>query len=842
MGNICRGALRALSAATMASALLAAGHGCKEPEPGEPPGPCDDSLAARQARASCQFEPGSTCTDGAPKVPIQYVFVLMLENRSFDNYYGRFQAYLKDVLHRNDVRTEPYVDQETPDGIDVPGTPYELLDECHKKQQDKRLDGSYDPRKDAPFNPTEPGKDPPDAAAKHYWSHAKDPLDFCVSDTCHEWWCSHMAWNSGRMDGFFAANDGYYEGGEPKTGNLNGSRAMLYYDQTDIPFYYWLADRFAIADHYFSSMLGPTWPNRDYLYAATSRGLTSNGGPKYGDSNAFSMTNPTCVNKADGTSLYGKDQPALPQVQQRNGKDLNTIYDVLLANGVEFTQWVRNRYSNIVAPARWSTWYGADGVFAAPLRKRKYTYDSQNGGGFGLESDVKAENDALKAAIKAQGTADVGPQGILFPVNFIDPAILEDVNGEDEHPPGVPQMGQRLSYDVVRVLMSNEEVWKRSVLFITYDEAGGFYDHVPPPNACAPDGNEPKYPGGAYGINDHGDTSDAIYGGRFDRYGVRVPLLVVSPWVKRGYVSHYTYDHTSIVRFIEGRFGLPALTKRDANADPLLDFFDVSNAAAKLAGKVSDWGKTDELDKLGFPSTPSVPPDQKAEPRTTAAHAVKWFGGPEGELYQQQASAACRAAYPAATSPSEICNILGSNTFGGYQWSTGKPRPPGYDANVSKPFPLLPPVSDDCDPPPEPPACPIDQACLWCLDGMASFGSGWKDGGLEVRWRGDGTKVDICEISFKADDMNSGGFVAKNLGFTDGTATPVTTDRKHLHVEKFPGTGMVNGKFKQFFKGVMDADFNGSKVTGTLSFTDDFMAGMSYSVQFHGTICGHPPA
>src|SRR5436305_1144074 len=93
---------------------------------------------------------------------------------------------------------------------------------------------------------------------------ARAQCSFHRADSCHEWWCSHMAWDSGRMDGFVAANEGYFEGGEPNSNKLQGSRAMLYYDQTDIPFYYWLADTFAIGDHYFSSMLGPTWPNRDY--------------------------------------------------------------------------------------------------------------------------------------------------------------------------------------------------------------------------------------------------------------------------------------------------------------------------------------------------------------------------------------------------------------------------------------------------------------------------------------------------------------------------------------------------------------------------------------------------
>ncbi|MGH7434053.1 MAG: alkaline phosphatase family protein, partial [Polyangiaceae bacterium] len=99
------------------------------------------------------------------------------------------------------------------------------------------------------------------------------------------------------------------------------------------------------------------------------------------------------------------------------------------------------------------------------------------------------------------------------------------------------------------------------------DEHGGFYDHVAPPHACPPDDIKP--------ILVSGETVDAGY----DMEGVRVVLLAVSPYARKGYVGHKTYDHTSITRFIEARFNLPALTARDANADPLMDLFDFKTAA-----------------------------------------------------------------------------------------------------------------------------------------------------------------------------------------------------------------------------------------------------------------------
>jgi len=151
--------------------------------------------------------------------------------------------------------------------------------------------------------------------------------------------------------------------------------------------------------------------------------------------------------------------------------------------------------------------------------------------------------------------------GTLPPVAFVDPVFLGDETVEnDEHPPKNIQLGQKLSYDVVTALQQSPD-WTSSAMFFTYDEHGGFYDHVPPPAAVAPDNIPPMLTAS--------DTPAA-----FDRLGVRVPALVVSPFAKAHFVSHVVHDHTSVLRFIETRFGLPALTARDAAADPMLEFFD----------------------------------------------------------------------------------------------------------------------------------------------------------------------------------------------------------------------------------------------------------------------------
>ncbi len=153
--------------------------------------------------------------------------------------------------------------------------------------------------------------------------------------------------------------------------------------------------------------------------------------------------------------------------------------------------------------------------------------------------------------------------GTLPNVSFVDPKFLDTPRVEsDEHPPSNVQVGQKFVSDVINGLMASPN-WGTSALFLTYDEHGGFYDHVAPPPAPVPDNIPPNL--------QPGDTP-----GAFDRYGFRVPVAVVSPFAKPHYVSHVVDDHTSILRFIELRFGLPSLTNRDANADPMLDMFDFS--------------------------------------------------------------------------------------------------------------------------------------------------------------------------------------------------------------------------------------------------------------------------
>ncbi len=136
--------------------------------------------------------------------------------------------------------------------------------------------------------------------------------------------------------------------------------------------------------------------------------------------------------------------------------------------------------------------------------------------------------------------------GSLPAVSYVDPA-----GAEDEHPVNDIGGGEQWVRRIYQAAIASP-LWGSLAVFVTYDESGGLFDHVPPPAACLPDPTLTE----------------------FDRYGVRVPLYVISPWARPGFVGHTTNSHTSIVRFVELRFGLPALSARDANSSAMLEYFD----------------------------------------------------------------------------------------------------------------------------------------------------------------------------------------------------------------------------------------------------------------------------
>jgi phospholipase C len=202
-----------------------------------------------------------------------------------------------------------------------------------------------------------------------------------------------------------------------------------------------------------------------------------------------------------------------------------------------------------------------------------------------------ASRPAALAAIRAQRAdhfsgsfgADARA-GRLPPVSFVEAAPTSSGGGRwDFRAPGDVQLGDRYLSELYAEVTASPQ-WPRMAVLVTFADAGGFYDHELPPAACRPDAWGP------------GPGLDALPF-TFDRAGFRVPLVVVSPWARAGAVAHDVYDHTSILRFIERRFALPALTARDANADPLTALFDFAAVPRLDAPALSPRVDSEELDR-----------------------------------------------------------------------------------------------------------------------------------------------------------------------------------------------------------------------------------------------------
>jgi phospholipase C len=373
---------------------------------------------AATARASCAFASGAraTATLGidpttAATIPIRHVIIAMKENRSFDHLLG--------MLHD---RGQPDV-EELPPAYTNPG-----------------LDG-----------------------AAISFAHA--------TTTCLPYDPGHQSVSVGNcLDG--GKMDGFVRNAADTTGS-DGTFAMTYYDESDLPFYYWLASTFAIDDRHFAPLASGTYSNRAFYMLGSNDGVVDTG--------------------------IDFPPPSAPSIFQ------------LIMN----------------AGYTWAA-YTDDAPFDGTL---DWT---------GSDPGVHSLQDLYDALDK----------GTLPNVVFVDGR--EDV--EDDHPIANLQRGEawlKVLYD--HAVTSPE--WPRLAILWTYDEAGAFADHVPPPpKACPPDPANPPFAG----------------------MGPRIPMVAISPWAKRNYASHVIEDHTAITRFVETIFDLPALSGRDANSSALFDLFDFS--------------------------------------------------------------------------------------------------------------------------------------------------------------------------------------------------------------------------------------------------------------------------
>jgi phospholipase C len=343
----------------------------------------------------------------------------------------------------------------------------------------------------------------------------------------------------GKMDGFAASFAHTLE--RRKVANPDPGVVMRYYNDADLPVYHHLAENFCVCDRWHSSVPGATWPNR--LYALT-------GG-------------------ADGSR---DDKPKPPPIYGRNAfmrhLDAADISWRWYAYDVGTLRCVDHEYL-----------IGHHGHFAYVDRPKLPLLTT-------LEEDLVLDVDAASFVEDAR-------RGKLAQVSWVDPNFkdvnLAHIQSNDDHPPSDVQDGQELVFLVYNALASGPK-WDRTLLLVLYDEHGGFYDHVPPPQAP--------------------DDKPATFG----HYGIRVPALVVSPWVAGRSVSHTLFDHTSIIKTILTRF-CPSELTREKGIEALIHWLQPGHP--HYMGK-----RVAEAAHVGEMLT-----EQAARPAPDRADLVQWVAG-----------------------------------------------------------------------------------------------------------------------------------------------------------------------------------------------------------------------
>jgi phospholipase C len=318
-------------------------------------------------------------------------------------------------------------------------------------------------------------------------SHAPDRLPH---DIDHSFQSCVMAMNGGAMDRFDLL---------PMAKNRGQDLPYVQYTAAEIPNYFAYARTFVLADAFFSSLSGPSFPNHLYTVAAQPGGVINNplnSGAKWG---------------------CDADAGATVEVMDENGNitpefpcfNFQTLADSLEARGISWKYY---------APGEGQSgyiWSALDAI-----------------------SHIRLSSLWNEHVVPTQIFAQDAGGGQLPAVSWVVTS-----EKESEHPPESVCVGENWTVEQLNAVMLGPD-WNSTVVFLTWDDFGGFYDHVPPPVV--------------------------------DRYGFgpRVPFLIISPWVRPGYISHTTLEFSSVLKFIEKRFDLNALTQRDSVANDMLDCFD----------------------------------------------------------------------------------------------------------------------------------------------------------------------------------------------------------------------------------------------------------------------------
>ena len=314
----------------------------------------------------------------------------------------------------------------------------------------------------------------------------------------HSWKGSHARWR--HHDAWIAAKT-------PMT--------MGYFTRADLPFYHALADAFTICDAYHCSIFGPTNPNRMFLFSGTN-GLAA------GETGPLAVSNPP--NEPNEKADMAFDGPTFP------GFGWTTYAERLRAAGVSWK--VYQEYDN----------YGDNGLayfkaFRGAAADPELTARARGWAPGSTPENAKTSRGEHLVSAFARDVAE----GTLPQVSWIvAPYIM------CEHPAASPGYGESLTARLIEALADYPEVWARTVFILNYDENDGFFDHVPPPLPAT--GPAP----GASTV----DLAGESYAGEPVGLGPRVPMLAVSPWSRGGWVNSEVFDHTSVVRFLEARFGV----------------------------------------------------------------------------------------------------------------------------------------------------------------------------------------------------------------------------------------------------------------------------------------------
>jgi phospholipase C len=316
------------------------------------------------------------------------------------------------------------------------------------------------------------------------------------------------------------------EGGSMRGFAATDSEAMGYFDDTDIPFYYSLANTFCIGNRYFCSVPAQTYPNRRFLYAGTASGMTAT------STSTFSLPPPPNGSVMDNLSRHGVSWRSyftdLP--------DLGIIPSNIERHPANFTSIAE---------------FFVD-CAAGTLANVSYV-DTE----MGLTSDIGAPLSDYLSKLPPPLSEKFGNLN----------QWVESQSGDEENPADVA-LGEAAVARIINAVMHSPS-WPRTLLIWNYDEHGGYYDHVAPPTAIIPDAIRPTLSAG--------DVQ-----GAYNLYGIRVPNAVVSPYSRPHAVTNVVHDHTSVIATIANKWNLPALTWRDANASDMTDYLDLASAPAFL--------------------------------------------------------------------------------------------------------------------------------------------------------------------------------------------------------------------------------------------------------------------